>query len=278
MHLSCDDLVRGHYFGGSMENKVLALGLGLFCVSFSGCGSGDASTAALVPHMELTPARIKSYQVSDTVTCLSLEKVMAAALAARQSRQVVTDMQLLEDAEPVSEAFGDSVIRNTDLVLKISKPVDKDSNVGWKQNGCEAISYLDKSGKEILRFKLVQATPTKLVTEKYSYGGSDEPGVRHEHTQYTYELISTRKLQTRLLTTYGAVHDPASCGIEREKHDVLISSELEFGERLGIAPYLSARLAEMKRRSADYTRPELADTRKAAEQAYCAKLKNKHSL
>ena len=252
--------------------KAESLVLGLFCISFSGCGSGDASTAALVPNMALTPAQIKSYQVSVTAPCLSIEKAMAAVRAAKQSREMLTDIGVLDDGTAVSEAFGDAVIQSTGLDPKMNPEDPKNSNT-WKQSDCHAIQGFDVDGKldRNLKLKITESSPTMLETQVESLvGPGDKPGLR-----ITFDLVSSRMLIVQVHMPCSAAHEKQSCGIEQENHDVLMTSEVEFADQLGALPYPSPRLARMKRHSADSLKPELADTRKESEQAYCAKVKAK---
>lgn len=251
-----------------MKKEAFALSLGLItAISLSGCG-GSESTEALVPNMSPSPARIQHLQVSGSAQCLSVPKVLSRIQAAKASRAVVTDIQVLDDGRPVSEAFVRSVIHNTDLEkdsLKSDKPQDR-----YEQNDCQSIGMLDADGNVDRKIKLIQATPTRIVTEKMT---NQNPGEPEEHEQLTYELTTTRKLTATVMVPYTTGHDKDSCGIGQEDHDVLFTYVIEFGERLGTAPSASARMSDMKMRAARYDNTAESAANHANEEAYCTKVK-----
>lgn len=233
------------------------------CVTFYACGPANNAVPA-VAASTLSESDAREFQLSDTAKCLSLEKTYGFIGRAKQSRETVTDIRIIEDGAPVSPAFVSSVVSNT--VLNVSQ-LPSDGPSMFRQNGCESISMLDAHGHEVSRLKLIQATATRLVTEKYSFkGGSEEPV---GYAQTTIELLNTHQTMWRTTLPYTTSHDKASCGIEQENHEVAVSSLIEFGERLGGTPLVSDRLTQLEARSQAYKDPANAAGGKKDEALYC---------
>jgi len=246
---------------------TLAVFLFSCCATFYACGTAGTSVPSILAS-PMSAADVQGFQMPGTDHCLSFQKAIDAPAAAKKSRSTIVDANILEDASPVSPAFINSVISNTTLS---ASPVESSKDFTFKQNGCESISILDHDGKETSRLKLIEATPTKLVTEKKSFqAAANEPT---EYFQTTLELLSPHLISVRTAMPYTTGHDKDTCGINQEDHIVLLSSLAEFGDTLGTAPVLSQKLSDMKTQSAAQSDPANKDANEKTEKDYCGRIK-----
>jgi hypothetical protein len=247
-----------------MKNAYALFPVLCACALTAACGSGESSVPA-VSTVAMTREQIRKFQ-ADGAPCLSLDRIYALIGAAKQSRSSVVNASVDDDGMPVSQAFARSVVHNTDFT---KTPVQV-KNPGFRQNGCESISVLDSSGREVQRVALTKATDLALETDKFDV--HQNPGEPVEYMQLSANLVSAGSISWNWTMAYTTSHDQATCGIAQEDHEVHFNLLTEFGDAIGVAPTPAPALAALEQQARDYDDPGKELERKANEASYCSRL------